>query len=90
MKNSLIKQSFLYFALGLVFVYFVVVRVADYGYDVLACILIIMTLMDFGIGIGLIITGLKRRKKNLYKVSVAYLLQVFLFCFRWIIFQEID
>ncbi len=36
---------------------------ADYGYDVLACILIIMTLMDFGIGIGLIITGLKRRKK---------------------------
>ncbi|HAM1297291.1 TPA: DUF4305 domain-containing protein [Listeria monocytogenes] len=66
MKNSLIKQSFLYFALGLVFVYFVVVRVAaDYGYDVLACILIIMTLMDFGIGIGLIITGLKRRKKNL-------------------------
>ncbi|HEL9042009.1 TPA: DUF4305 domain-containing protein, partial [Listeria monocytogenes] len=41
------------------------VRVADYGYDVLACILIIMTLMDFGIGIGLIITGLKRRKKNL-------------------------
>lgn len=36
---------------------------ADYGYDVLAYILIIMTLMDFGIGIGLIITGFKRRKK---------------------------
>ncbi|EAD4257846.1 DUF4305 domain-containing protein [Listeria monocytogenes] len=69
MKNSLMKQSFLYFALGLVFVYFVVVRVADYGYDVLAYILIIMTLMDFGIGIGigLIITGFKRRKKTCRK-----------------------
>ncbi|CUK73358.1 DUF4305 domain-containing protein [Listeria monocytogenes] len=67
MKNSLMKQSFLYFALSLVFVYFVVVRVADYGYDVLAYILIIMTLMDFGIGIGLIITGFKRRKKTCRK-----------------------
>ncbi|MBC2185775.1 DUF4305 domain-containing protein [Listeria sp. FSL L7-0253] len=65
MKNSLIKQSFLYFALGLVFVYFVIVRVAEYGYDILAYILIIMTIMDFGIGIGLIISGLRRRKKNL-------------------------
>ncbi|MCH2806910.1 YdiK family protein, partial [Listeria monocytogenes] len=45
-------------------VYFVVVRVADYGYDVLEYILIIMTLMDFGICIGLIITGFKRRKKT--------------------------
>ncbi|CAC97406.1 DUF4305 domain-containing protein [Listeria innocua] len=65
MKNSLIKQSFLYFALGLVFVYFVIVRVAEYGYDLVAYILILMMLIDFGIGIGLIITGLKRRKKNL-------------------------
>ncbi|MBC1590760.1 YdiK family protein [Listeria welshimeri] len=65
MKNSLIKQSFLYFALGLVFVYFVIFRVTDYAYDILAYILIIMTLMDFGIGIGLMITGFKRRKKNL-------------------------
>ncbi|EAD5687012.1 YdiK family protein [Listeria innocua] len=65
MKNSLIKQSFLYFALGLVFVYFVIVRVAEYGYDLVAYILILMMLIDFGIGISLIITGLKRRKKNL-------------------------
>ncbi|MBC2110963.1 YdiK family protein [Listeria innocua] len=65
MKNSLIKQSFLYFALGLVFVYFVIVRVAEYGYDLVAYILILMMLIDFGIGVGLIITGLKRRKKNL-------------------------
>ncbi|MBC2154541.1 DUF4305 domain-containing protein [Listeria innocua] len=65
MKNSLIKQSFLYFALGLVFVYFVIVRVAEYAYDLVAYILILMMLIDFGIGIGLIITGLKRRKKNL-------------------------
>ncbi|MBC2130402.1 DUF4305 domain-containing protein [Listeria innocua] len=65
MKNSLIKQSFLYFALGLVFVYFVIVRVAEYGYDLVAYILILMMLIDFGIGIGLIITGFKRRKKNL-------------------------
>ncbi|EAD5710718.1 DUF4305 domain-containing protein [Listeria innocua] len=65
MKNSLIKQSFLYFALGLVFVYFVIVRVAEYRYDLVAYILILMMLIDFGIGIGLIITGLKRRKKNL-------------------------
>ncbi|MBC6117789.1 YdiK family protein [Listeria innocua] len=65
MKNSLIKQSFLYFALGLVFVYFVIVRVAEYGYDLVAYILILMMLIDFGIGIVLIITGLKRRKKNL-------------------------
>ncbi|MBC2237631.1 DUF4305 domain-containing protein [Listeria innocua] len=65
MKNSLIKQSFLYFALGLVFVYFVIVRVAEYGYDLVAYILILMMLIDFGIGIGLIITGLKRRKKKL-------------------------
>ncbi|HCJ4855016.1 TPA: DUF4305 domain-containing protein, partial [Listeria innocua] len=41
MKNSLIKQSFLYFALGLVFVYFVIVRVAEYGYDLVAYILIL-------------------------------------------------
>lgn len=52
MKNSLIKQSFLYFALGLVFLYFVIVRVAEYGYDLVAFILILLMLMDFGIGIG--------------------------------------
>ncbi|MBC6297652.1 DUF4305 domain-containing protein [Listeria sp. FSL L7-1517] len=66
MKNSLIKQSFLYFALGLVFGFFTFDRIVEYGYDILAYILIVMTMIDFGIGIGLIIVGLKRRhKKNL-------------------------
>lgn len=66
MKNSLIKQSFLYFALGLVFTYFTVDRIAEIGYDVMAYILIIVTTIDFGIGIALIIVGLRRkRKKNL-------------------------
>lgn len=66
MKNSLIKQSFLYFALGLVFGFFTFDRIAEYGYDIIAYILIVVTMIDFGIGIGLIIVGLKRRhKKNL-------------------------
>lgn len=66
MKSSLIKQSFLYFALGLVFGFFTFDRIVEYGYDILAYILIVMTMIDFGIGIGLIIVGLKRRhKKNL-------------------------
>lgn len=66
MKNSLIKQSFLYFALGLVFGFFTFDRIVEYGYDIVAYILIVMTMIDFGIGIGLIIVGLKRRhKKNL-------------------------
>ncbi|MBC1482855.1 hypothetical protein HCJ58_08370 [Listeria sp. FSL L7-1509] len=66
MKNSLIKQSFLYFALGLVFSYFTFDRIVEYDYDIMAYILIVVTMIDFGIGIGLIIVGLKRRhKKNL-------------------------
>ncbi|CAM2363047.1 hypothetical protein IA817_04410 [Listeria seeligeri] len=66
MKNSLIKQSFLYFALALVFAYFVFIRVIENGYDVMAYILIIVTIIDFGIGIALIIVGFRRkRKKNL-------------------------
>ncbi|MBC1516808.1 DUF4305 domain-containing protein [Listeria immobilis] len=66
MKNSLVKQSFLYFVLGLVFSYFTFDRIVEYGYDIMAYILIVVTMIDFGIGIGLIIVGLKRRhKKNL-------------------------
>ncbi|EFR96218.1 hypothetical protein NT05LI_2595, partial [Listeria ivanovii FSL F6-596] len=34
--------------------------------DIMAYILIVVTIIDFGIGIGMIIVGLKRRhKKNL-------------------------
>ncbi|AHI56586.1 DUF4305 domain-containing protein [Listeria ivanovii] len=66
MKNSLIKQSFLYLALGLVFCFFTIDRVIANGYDIMAYILIVVTIIDFGIGIGMIIVGLKRRhKKNL-------------------------
>ncbi|AIS60475.1 DUF4305 domain-containing protein [Listeria ivanovii] len=66
MKNSLIKQSFLYFTLGLVFCFFTIDRVIENGYDIMAYILIVVTIIDFGIGIGMIIVGLKRRhKKNL-------------------------
>ncbi|MBC1489417.1 hypothetical protein HCJ52_03130 [Listeria sp. FSL L7-1485] len=66
MKNSLVKQSFLYFVLGLVFSYFTFDRIVEYDYDIMAYILIVVTMIDFGIGIGLIIVGLKRRhKKNL-------------------------
>ncbi|MBF2458599.1 hypothetical protein [Listeria seeligeri] len=64
MKNSLIKQSFLYFALGLVFAYFVFIRVIEIGYDAMTYILIIVTIIDFGIGIALIVVGFRRKRKK--------------------------